>query len=141
MKNNKKSVAVILLVIVIIIAGVFIYIRNINRIADPSQPSSITILSPLVGNTLTQGETYNVTWTSSNVGSQDLTISLYSIDKSQLYYLTHSTQNDGTYSWKIDPNLPTGKYKLYVGTGENLPTQGNVAGAETGVFNVISIKE
>ena len=108
-----------------------------NTNVDTSNSSSISVTSPKTGDTLIAGQTYTVTWTSSNVGDQTIFIDLVSANNTLVKMLGNG-KNAGSYSWTIDSSIPQGSYQVSVSTSENLPTGKNTAGGRSGFFNITS---
>ena len=80
---------------------------------------SVTVVSPNGGENLTIGTTRDITWTSSVDLGSSLRITLY---KSGVYYstITNYTENNGSYSWTIPPNIEPGDdYKIRITSNSN----------------------
>jgi hypothetical protein len=63
-------------------------------------PSTITITSPTGGETWYEGDTNDISWTSSNAGS-DVKIEVSRDGGSTWLTITGSTPNDGSYAWAV----------------------------------------
>ena len=88
----------------------------------------INVTSPYSGQTLYQGQTYTISWSSYDIG-EAVKIELYRGG----YYSTisSSTENDGYYSWTVPSNLPTySSYQIKIT---------NVSGTESGISGSFTI--
>ncbi len=76
---------------------------------------SITVTSPNGGETWKLGETHNVTWTSSGMGTGKVYIGLRS-STTNYSFAYDVPASSGSYSWTIDSaHVPTGTWKLVIG--------------------------
>ncbi len=100
-----------------------------------TQPS-ITVISPTAGSQLTAGQTYNITWTSSNLLCPNISINLLS-NNTSVKTIANAISNSGNYSWIVDSSIPSGSYSVAVGNCGALSPGGEV-GAQSGIFSIIS---
>jgi len=100
-------------------------VDRILTVAESATAQSLTITAPNGGETWLIGGTQNITWTSSNAGS-NVQIE-YSTDSGASWtVVVASTANDGSYPWTI-PNTPSGTCLVRVTDTDGLPSdQSNV---------------
>lgn len=65
---------------------------------------AITVTSPDGGESWTAGTTHVITWTSEGCGERDVMIELRYL--TVVHTITQATQNDGSFSWMIPPDIP-----------------------------------
>ena len=136
---RKGFTGVLFLVIVavlLICVGAFLYIQqtqlNQPAVANPvitnqvakivsTTQSPFTITSPKNGDVFTGGQTYTITWTSaSTTTNHPVDIFLHvpdypsSTDLTMIGNLAAGIPNTGSYSWAIDPKIPTGNYSVVI---------------------------
>ena len=83
----------------------------------PTSQASITVTSPNGGETWKQGETHNITWTSSGLHSGDKgMIRLFDTNNSipPAFYVDNISMSDGLYTWTIPSNITPGLYKIEI---------------------------
>ncbi|MFH1386514.1 MAG: hypothetical protein ABIH50_02490 [bacterium] len=89
-------------------------------------PTSITLLSPNGGETLTAGSTYNITWTPTTGWPADATVTLdYSINggASWVYFAKRIPASSGSYAWTV-PAISSTNCKIRISA---LGTSGDVS--------------
>ncbi len=94
----------------------------------------ITIVSPNGGETLTIGQPYNITWTTSGIVPN---IRIILQDASNTFLtIADNISNTGTYSWTLSSSLQAGQYKINIwgGTDVNNPV---VTDVSNNYFNIV----
>jgi hypothetical protein len=116
-----------------------------------SNQPSITVTSPLAGQQLVQGQTYNITWTSSGITANDgIYIKLINdgIAGGSVYYISPNPTvisngliqptifgNVNTYSWTVPSSVTPGSQYYITLESTNA---GNMSGKSTGYFTIAS---
>jgi len=103
------------------------------NVAQPVAQPSITVTSPSGGETWTQGETHNITWTSSNLPTSSVVnVKLFTTCSGTPAQAVAWSYNGtlasnisasvGSYSWTIPTNIPacTNSYKIQVITSDGI---------------------
>ncbi|MBI1866227.1 MAG: hypothetical protein HYS02_00470, partial [Candidatus Staskawiczbacteria bacterium] len=88
---------------------------NYFSIVSSTQPS-ITVLSPNGGETLKQGQTYNITWSSvGSSGSSMVNILLINPGGTPTTVASSISTTTGSYTWTVPSNIsPASNYKIFV---------------------------
>jgi hypothetical protein len=96
----------------------------------PAESQACTVVQPTItvtslngGETLTQGQTYNITWTSTGLGSQAGTISLIGGSLQNIGITGSVPLSAGTYSWTVPTQYYTlgSNFKIFIDNGNNSP--------------------
>jgi len=125
--------------------------QNITLYSISSTQPSITVTSPLAGQQLVQGQTYNITWTSSGITANDgIYIKLINdgIAGGSVYYISPNPTvisngliqptifgNVNTYSWTVPSSVTPGSQYYITLESTNA---GNMSGKSTGYFTIAS---
>ncbi|MCG2711367.1 MAG: GPI anchored serine-threonine rich family protein, partial [Candidatus Omnitrophica bacterium] len=99
-------------------------VGNIMSIVAPTAQPSITVLYPNGGERLTKGETYEITWSSSNnIEAVDILLSECTLSPCVYSFIVENISNTGTYVWNagafisgsgLERIVDIGKYKIQV---------------------------
>ncbi|MEK7585342.1 MAG: peptidoglycan-binding protein [Patescibacteria group bacterium] len=117
---------------------------EVGSAATPPGQGKIAITSPIATSEWLAGQTYKVTWTSSDLPTtirDQLAISL-SNDSGAYLRIAAPTPDDGSENWTIPANLPTGTYQVTVGclTGEVKEKSGNSTSCPLGLSQFFKVK-
>jgi len=85
----------------------FFFLGALPALAAPT----VSITSPNGGETLTVGQTYRITWSSTNVDKVALG---YSSCSSCLAWIANTIPNNGSYDWTVNVNSASTKFKIYI---------------------------
>ena len=86
-------------------------------IANPVQ--SVTVTYPNTNTTLYSGNTYNITWSSANIGTDPVKIDFSTNNGASWTNIVASTTNSGSYGWLV-PNTPSALCLVKVSDALNL---------------------
>jgi hypothetical protein len=82
--------------------------------------ATITVQSPNGGELWYKGDTYSITWESSNIGNSIDIILTNTDNPSNSFVIITNLENQGSYSWTIQENISTGKkYKIKIQDSNN----------------------
>jgi hypothetical protein len=101
---------------------------NYFTITTQSAQPLLTVTSPSVGETLTQGQAYKITWSSQNLPSNyslNLTEEDYSTSVTGSSFIAKLSADQNSYSWTVPNNLLGSKFKIDIGFSD---TAGNFIG-------------
>ena len=104
--------------LVLLIAGGFL--SNVKSVSAQSA-STITVTSPNGGEAFVQGQTVPITWTSTNMGALNVSISLIDVNRS-LIHIVSNVPNTGSYNWSIPTNFASGSYQAEVDSNDIGPS-------------------
>jgi len=80
-----------------------------------SQAKSITVNYPNGGETLTTGQSIGISWSSTNISPDPVSLELVQGSNTTAYQIIASPiQNQSPYSWTIPSNIPTGQYRIKI---------------------------
>lgn len=121
-KTNWKSLAIIFAVAVIFAGGIFVFNSRYFPIEEGANEPYLKIISPNGGERWMTENTYNITWSTEGLVSNDeVSITLYDDTNKQgtSNYLVNIAENVSTtlgdYSWTIPDYIPSGQnYKISV---------------------------
>lgn len=100
------------------------------------QPSEINVTNPSSGAIVPAGQTYDIGWTSSNVGNQSMTIKLFSDKNTLVSFLAIHTSNNGYYQWLVSSSTPQGDYYIEVETTAQSSAANNTVIGHSAIFSV-----
>ncbi len=86
-----------------------------------TQATGLTLISPNGGEQWIAGNTYSITWTSSGVSSQTVSISTYKVwsGYSQTIVIASAAPNSGSFSWTVPTTMATGSGDYKINISEN----------------------
>ncbi len=97
---------------------VLLLVVVISFLAITAYSGTITIKSPRTGDVWYKGKTYTIKWDKSGQMNSRVKIRLYR-GNMVILNITDSTENDGSFSWKVLTALPDGNYVVRVKTIDN----------------------
>lgn len=86
-----------------------------NLIVNSPEIPSITVLSPNGGEVLTSNVSTTIIWKSSNIAGFKVELNLHNIYNGQdslFKTIAFDLSDTGSYIYKVDPSIPSGKYKI-----------------------------
>ena len=105
---------------------------TLDGIYTAAEADYITVTDPNGGETLSSGDTFNITWDSN--ASSNVSIKLY-VNSSFNSNITTNTSNDGSYYWNIPSSIAQGSnYKIKITSTSN----SNVYDYSDGTFSISS---
>lgn len=97
--------------ILVVLCGVLM----LALVGGMAYAQSITVTSPSAGVTWYKGQTYNITWTSSDEVPDQVRIRLRdSASTTVILNITDAAPNSGVYSWTIPESIAPGNYRIRV---------------------------
>ncbi|MGA2418390.1 MAG: Ser-Thr-rich GPI-anchored membrane family protein, partial [Candidatus Staskawiczbacteria bacterium] len=108
--------------------------------ATPTRPS-ISIVSPVANAQLMQGQTYNISWTSSGINTMSINILNQGTAGNWASIVENIPASSGSYSWTVPSAMTPGNYAIYFSDNDsgytNIPN--TIAGYTNLSFNNGSI--
>lgn len=80
-------------------------------IATGPRTPVLAFLAPTVGEEISPGVSYDITWDGTNI-TDALWISVYNAANERVHVPTWFTENDGVYTWSVPADLPEGEYRV-----------------------------
>ena len=82
--------------------------------------ATITVTSPVSGNSWTKGSTHNITWTKTGTQSSNIKINVFKNSISSGNFVEQLTgPNNGSYNWTVPSSYTSGNYILRIKTTDN----------------------